>query len=646
MIIGTAGHVDHGKTLLVRAITGVDTDRLPEEKARGMSIELGYAYQPLPDGGVLGFIDVPGHERFIRTMLAGAAGIDFSLLVVAADDGVMPQTREHLAILDLLGVARGAVALTKIDRVDAQRLEGAQREVIAHLATTALRGAPLFPVSALTGEGIDALRAHLHAEAARSVPRAAHGGFRLAVDRSFTLPGTGTVVTGTVFSGAVRVGDDAIVTPSGRVVRVRGLHAQNQPAPVGRAGERCALNLAGVDKDAIARGDWIVAPELHRPTDRFDARIRLASGAVRGLAQGAAVHLHLGATHVVARIALLDRDRLEPADQALAQVVLDRPIGALYGDAFILRDAQARQTLGGGRVLDITAPARQRRSPERLRQLAALACDDPRERLARLLEEAEWGVDLVALGGSWNQPLIEAHLREGDRLIVSGAQRVAIAASRWATLRERLLDGLAQYHARCPDEPGPDASRLRRMIVPKLPAPAFSRLVEALESEGLLARTGAWLHLPEHRIRLSPQETAVASRLRDLLRVKPYDPPWVRDLARATGQDEAFVRVLMKKLARQGEAYQIVRDLYFDGGAVAALLTEAAAAAEDGVIRAAAFRDRIGIGRKRSIQILEFFDRIGYTRRVGDVHVLRGDLPDGGPAGKPPSAACACPACQ
>lgn len=318
------------------ALTGVDTDRLAAEKLRGISIELGYAYQPLPDGDVLGFVDVPGHERFIHTMLAGASGIDFALLVVAADDGVMPQTLEHLYILDLLGIERGAVALTKIDRVDAARIAEVERDLQRLLAETTFAGMPVFPVSATDGQGIDLIRHHLH-QAAQSMPQAnGEGGFRLAVDRRFTLKGAGTIVTGTVFAGRVEVGNELVVTPSGKPVRLRSLHVMNHPAQAGQAGQRCALNLAGVGKDEIARGNWIVVPRLHAPTARFDVRLTLLPQAPAPLTHWAPVHLHLGAAHVMARVALLEGDRLVPGASALAQLVTDRPLGALHGDRFIL----------------------------------------------------------------------------------------------------------------------------------------------------------------------------------------------------------------------------------------------------------------------------------------------------------------------
>src|SRR2546428_749680 len=373
MIIGTAGHIDHGKTALIKALTGMDADRLPEEKARGITIDLGYAVYPLPHGAVLGFIDVPGHERFVHNMLAGATGIDFVLLVVAADDGVMPQTREHLEIIDLLGVKGGAVALTKIDRVEPARVASARAEVEALLRGTALAGSPVIALSSMTGDGVPALRAHLEAMAASPPPAgAADGCFRLAVDRCFTISGSGTVVTGTVFSGSVAVGDHLLVSPSGWEVRVRSIHAQNRAAERGVAGQRCALSLVGVEKKDIARGDWVLESAAHAPTARFDASLTLPPSAARALRHWTPVHVHLGAAEVMGRVSLLQATGIEPGGSGRAQIVLDRPIGALHGDRFILRDQSAQQTLAGGIVLDPFAPARKVRTPARLAVLAAL----------------------------------------------------------------------------------------------------------------------------------------------------------------------------------------------------------------------------------------------------------------------------------
>ncbi len=622
MIIGTAGHIDHGKTTLVHALTGVDTDRLVAEKARGISIELGYAYQSLASGGVLGFVDVPGHERFIHTMLAGAVGIDFALLVVAADDGVMPQTREHLNILHLLGIERGAVALTKIDRVESGRLAEVECDLHRLLADTVLADMPVFPVAAPDGQGIDALRTHLHGAAQAMPSVTAEGGFRLAVDRSFTLKGAGTIVTGTVFSGSVEVGDDLMVTPSGRPVRLRSLHVMNRPAQWGQAGQRCALNLHGVGKDEIARGDWIVASNLHAPTARFDVRLTLSPQATAAVTHWAPIHLHLGAAHVMARVALLEGESLAPGDSMLAQLVTDRPLGALHGDRFIVRDADARHTLGGGRVLDPNAPARKRKTSQRLVELAALSLPDTTQRLRQLLTLR--GLDLDRLAILWNCKDPAAHLPRDSALVRAGHATWAFSAAHWASLQDKLRADFTVFHERFPDELGPDATRARRMFMPVLPAAVFVALVDALLAAGILQRSGPWLHLPTHSIALTREEDALYQRIHPWLAEAAFDPPWVRDLARRAGHDETSMRRLLQKLARQGTLYQVVRDLFYLPESVvqlAGLVQELEHMA--GATCAAEFRDRSGLSRKRAVQVLEFFDRVGYTRRVRDAHRLR-----------------------
>jgi len=379
MIVGTAGHIDHGKTALVKALTGVDGDRLKEEKARGMTIDLGFAYLSTEAGPVLGFIDVPGHERFVHTMLAGASGIDFALLVVAADDGIKPQTLEHLAILDLLGIARGVVVVTKTDTVLPERLAVVMDTIRAAVAGTVLESADILPVSAVTGQGLDKLRACLFAEAAVTVVGTHDGRFRLAVDRVFTLSGVGVVVTGTALSGSVHVGDREVVSPSGLRARVRSLHTQNRPAEIGQAGDRCALSLAGqgISKEAIRRGDMIVAPELHAPTERIDATLRLLPTVPKPVGQWFPVRLHHAAAEVGARIVLLGDDPIEPGKSADVQLVLDRPIAAALPDRYVIRDVSARHTLGGGRFIDLRPPGRRRRTTERRAQRAAMTITEP-----------------------------------------------------------------------------------------------------------------------------------------------------------------------------------------------------------------------------------------------------------------------------
>jgi len=639
MIIGTAGHIDHGKTTLVRALTGVDTDRLKEEKERGISIELGYAYTPVDHGerdpvsgdaataddDILGFIDVPGHERLIHTMVAGACGIDFALLVVAADDGVMPQTREHLAILELLGVSRGAVALTKMDRVDDARLQSVGAEIAAVLAPTRLNGAPIFPLNARApgDPGTESLRCHLHEAAAGLPARRDQRLFRLAVDRVFSLSGHGTIVTGTVFAGQIQTGDTVTIMPSGTEVRVRGIHAQNRPVDIGRAGQRCALNLAGVETSAISRGDWLADPCVFIPTTHVDVRLQLLTPDGASLLKPwAPLHVHLGTGHHVAHVVPLEMD----ATSARVQMVFESPICTTTGDRFIVRDAQAMRTVGGGVVLDPFAPPRRRRSAERLRWLDALEKLVAGEGLASLLHAAPRGVkmsDLVRLTGL---PPEHISLPASTLTIDAGHERFLLDPTHWAALRDRAVAALVNFHAQVPEEPGPDIGRLRRIAVPELPAPLWPALVDTLVQDGLVVRSGPWLHLPEHVVALSPEDEELAQKLQPLIATGRFDPPWVRDLAAVSHEPEERVRAVLRKSVIQGSLYQVVRDLFYDReciGELAAIITKIAG--EHGGVEAARYRDALEIGRKRAIQILEFFDRVGYTRRVKNTHVLRQD---------------------
>jgi len=629
MIIGTAGHIDHGKTTLVRALTGVDTDRLKEEKARGISIELGYAYTPLAGGDVLGIIDVPGHERLVHTMVSGACGIDFALLVVAADDGVMPQTREHIAILELLGVSLGAVALTKTDRVDSHRLHEVQAEIAAALASTALSGAPIFGLNATAANdpGTELLRHHLHETAAQFPVRHDRRLFRLAVDRVFSLSGHGTVVTGTVFSGQIGTGDTVAVMPSGTQVRVRSIHAQNRATDSGRAGQRCALNLAGIETSAIARGDWLADPRAFVPTQRIDVRLKLLAGeGSRRLTSWSPLHVHLGTGHHVAHVVPLESNDLPPGESARVQLVFDKPVCATPGDRFIVRDAQATHTVGGGVVLDPAAPSRKRRSAERLRWLDALERLVAGEGVGHLLRNAPHGVKMSALARVMGLPPEEVLLPVDTVTIDSGQERFALHSAHWLALRDRAIAALLQFHAQVPDEPGPDIGRLRRIALPDLPDALWRALIAALVHERLVIRSGPWLHLPEHTVALSDDDQALARKLQPLISTGKFDPPWVRDLAAVSHEPEERVREVLRKSVTQGTVFQVVRDLFYDRdsvGELAAIITRLAQ--QHGTIDAARYRDELGLGRKRTVQILEFFDRVGYTRRVRDSHVLRQD---------------------
>lgn len=615
MIVGTAGHIDHGKTALVKALTGVDADRLKEEKARGITIDLGYAYSDLGDGRQLGFVDVPGHERFVHNMLAGATGIDAALLVVSAAEGIKPQTVEHLQIVDLLGLDRGIVALTKSDLADDDQILDRMAEVETLLSTTSLAGAEIVPVSALTGQGVDELKAKLLALGESG--KGATGFARLAVDRCFVLSGTGVVVTGTIHAGEIKVDDRLVLTPSGLEARVRSLHAQNRPAEIGRAGERCALNLAGsrLSKDSVRRGDWVVSPELHAPTDRIDVRLKLLASEGQPLKHWSPVHVHLGAAHVMGRVALIEDDRLAPGASGLAQLVLDEKLGVLAGDRIILRDPSATRTLAGAATIDPFGPPRNRRSVRRRAELAALDSADV-DVLPKLLRLESGFVEMGRFGQSRN-------LRPGE---VEGLLRAAGGESlegfgflgeTLAAARLDIVDTLKAFHAAKPDAPGLQPERLRVTLKKRWPIPVFRILLDREVRAKKVTVDGPFLRIPGHSLTLGPKDEALWNKVAAELRRERFKPPRVRDFAQAYSVPEPDMRRLLQRMARIGRVVEVAPDQYFLRPVVAEMIAIAHAFGHD--FTAAEFRDKLDNGRKVAILILEFFDRHGVTVRRGDL---------------------------
>ena len=633
MIIATSGHIDHGKTVLVKALTGVDTDRLPEEKNRGISIDLGYAYQPLeadPDTAreaeVLGFIDVPGHERFVRNMLAGVTGIDYALLVVAADDGPMPQTEEHLAILDLLGISQGAVVITKTDRVEPERVDEVEELLEILLDGTFLAGAPGFRAAALTGAGIPEIRAHLADIARQMAGRAVDGLFRLAIDRRFIVPGSGLVVTGTVFSGRVAKDDQLVLSPAGTRVRVRGLHAQNRESDTGMVGQRCALNIAatGLDKDQVHRGDWLVAEALHAPTSRIDARIRLLRGEKKPLRHWTPVHLHVGATDLTARVAVLGARQIEPGQSALVQLVLDTPTNVLRDDRLILRDQSALRTVAGGRVLDPFAPARGRAREARLATLADLEIDDPGHALAALLNRAPDGVDLTRFTLARNLgPEASAKLWNRAEMVCigRGASARGIAISRWQALEDQMLTALADWHREKPGELGPGENALRLKLDPRPTRPLFAELIAKLSAAGKIATANMQISLRDHVPGMPGADRKMWDRVRGVLEEGGARPPSVHEIAEDLDLKVAALTGLLRRAAAIGFVAQVAKNRFMmrDELLNLAEMAEAVAAeSEGGSFTAAEYRNASGIGRNLTIELLETFDRAGLTKRSGN----------------------------
>ncbi|WP_213190842.1 selenocysteine-specific translation elongation factor [Citrobacter freundii] len=609
MIIATAGHVDHGKTTLLQAITGVNADRLPEEKKRGMTIDLGYAYWPQPDGRILGFIDVPGHEKFLSNMLAGVGGIDHALLVVACDDGVMAQTREHLQILQLTGNPQITVALTKADRVDEARIEEVRAEIQAALGNYGFAESVLFVTAASEGRGIEELREHLLQLTSREHAR--DHSFRLAIDRAFTVKGAGLVVTGTALSGEVNVGDTLWLTGVNKPMRVRSLHAQNQATDRAQAGQRIALNIAGdAQKEELNRGDWLLADA---PPEAF-TRVIVSLEHAAPLMQWQPLHIHHAASHVTGRISLLEG--------TLAELVFDTPLWLADNDRLVLRDISARTTLAGARVVTLNPPRRGKRKPEYLQWLSALEnAQSDGDALALHLTRGAVNIPDFAwarqLNGNGMRPLIEQHgfIQAGYSLLD------ATVAARW---QRKILDTLATYHDQHRDEPGPGRERLSRMALPMEDEALVLLLIEKMRESGVIHSHHGWLHLPDHKAGFSDEQQAIWQKAEPLFGDEPW---WVRDLAKQTGTDEQMMRVVLRQAAQQGIITAIVKDRYYRNDRIVAFANMIRELDQErGSTCAADFRDRLNIGRKLAIQILEYFDRIGFTRRRGNDHLLRDAL--------------------
>ena len=632
MIVATAGHIDHGKTTLVRTLTGIDTDRLPEERARGISIDLGFAHGDLGGKTPVSFVDVPGHERFIRNMLAGVCGIDASMLVVAADDGLMPQTLEHLNILDLLDVRRGAAVLTKIDLVDPDRVAAVKAELTQALLPTSLAEAPVFEVSATAGKGLDALREWLRSVAnARPRQEADARHFRLAVDRAFTLAGWGTVVTGTVHSGRVGVGEVVTISPLGLEVRVRGVQVHGCAVPHASTGQRCALNLHGASLDQVARGDWILHPTVHAPTSRMDARLRVLTSESEPLAHWTPVHLHLGTRDVPGRVAISGESHLAPGESGYVQIVVQDAVCALHGDRFVVRDQSARRTIGGGVILDPFPPARKRRADLRLAELGVLERRSPAQILSGLLDLRESGVELQTLSCALNlSPEQSAAMRHEVNPVVIGTYRqVAVSRASADLLTTRILGALREFHRLNPQVVAMPVDALREAAQSSLPAAAFQYFVRELANRQFIVLTHDTVRLKEHESTANADDEQLWTRVRRRLTRAGVKVPLVPDLATQLQVSEQVLRDFLHRKSRTGEVLRIGGDRFCLREVLAQLAATAAELSrslETGCFSAGQFRDAIGTGRGLAIHYLEFFDALGITRRSGDLRCVRKDF--------------------
>ena len=630
-IIGTAGHIDHGKTALIKALTGHETDRLQEEQERGISIELGFAYLDLPNGERAGIIDVPGHERFIRNMLAGAHGIDLVLFTVAADDGVMPQSEEHLDFLHLLGVQNGIFVITKADLVDADRLADVHEEIEILTLDTTLEGAPIIPVSSITGQGLDTLRDTIATRLSDYERPSLAGYFRLPVDRAFVMKGHGIVVTGTAIAGSIQGGDTVRLLPSGEETRIRSVQVHGESVSEASWGQRVALNLAGLEKSAIARGHVVCHPKVTRTTQRFDAWVEIRPGAKREVENHERVRVHVGTAEVIGKIILLNgQDVLAPRSATFCQIVLDESVVALRGDRFILRNQTAQGTLGGGEVLNPFA-TRHRRSKGGMQERLALlrtsdlgqACRayiEVQPQFAAPLEEIYQGVN------AQEHEVAAVLVQDPDVLPLPNAQHPEAYSviTKWQRLTTEVSRILANFHQRTPLAQGMEMESVRSQLSFAFSPKLFRAVADKLAAEGIVVRAESSLRLPSHTVTLSEDEQATASRLQQVLDAGGLTPPEMKDIEATLGLPRKQLADLLAILESQRKVVKVTTDLYIGMPSLEEARTALIAQlTSQGEISAAIFRDVLGISRKTAIPLLEYFDRIGLTLRVGDVRKLR-----------------------
>jgi len=631
LILGTAGHIDHGKTSLVKALTGIDTDRLKEEKARGITIELGFAHLELPDGTCFGIVDVPGHERFVRAMVAGVGGMDLVMLVIAADEGIMPQTREHLDILRLLGVKNGLVALTKSDLVEREWLDLVTEEVRDFVAGSFLEGAPICPVSSRSGAGLDQLRAELARLANGVDEKRREGSFRLPVDRLFTVAGFGTVVTGTLLSGEIRVNDELELLPSGRVGRVRGIQAHGAKTEIGRAGQRLAVNLQGIDLDQARRGDVVVPRGVFRPTRAVDVRLDYLASAPRPLKHRATLRLHSATYEVSAQVILLDRDALQPGESAYVQLRLKEAALLLSGDSYILRMSAPAITVGGGVVLDPFPPRRRRRSSEALELLEAFGREEIGRTIALIIAQSLLSgisFDDILLRSGCPRKVAEAALAallsSGEALQLTREPRLFLAKDAFESLKKGLLNELAAFLDANPLKEGMGKEELKTRLPKRSDPRFFTPLLSALEREGSVVPDREIVKLGGKVVRKNTALDDLSGKIARFLREGGSEPPTVREIMEQFSCDEKCVRDNLALLARNGEVARISSDLFYSSTALDGLREKLLThLREKGEITPPEYRELTGLSRKFLIPLLEYFDSEKLTIRVGDKRLAR-----------------------
>ncbi len=629
-IIGTAGHIDHGKTSLIKALTGADTDRLKEEKERGISIDLGFAHLPLPDGGEAGIVDVPGHERFIRNMLAGAHGIDLVLFTVAADDGVMPQTEEHLDIVHLLGVRTALFVITKVDLVSEARVREVEEEIEILTFETALEGSPVVHFSAVSGQGLEAVRGGIHGLLERIDRPAPSGFFRLPVDRVFVLQGHGVIVTGTALAGEVRTGDHVHAVPGGQKFRVRSIQVHGQSVEAAGWGQRVALNLTGQERGALERGHMICHEELTLASARFDAHLEVRPAAAKGIKNHQRVRIHLGTAERMGKLVFLgDVEKVEPKETVYCQVLLTEPLLVMRGDHFIVRDETAQKTLGGGEVVDPRARRHRRREEDVEQRLHTLHQGDTPDMIRSFLEgDASLATGLDAIGQFLNlkrdETRVSLERTEGLRAFDSERERVYTTEEKWNRFRERLRAALEEFHRGHPLAPGMDLEEVRARLAGGVSARLFRDLADLLAGEGVCVREGNHLRLPGHRVEMGAREKSLSVEIAAALGRNPLAPPYLKEMEKALGVERPKLNEVIRLMERQGEVVRVTTELYYLKDSIDRIKADLYSYFETHEeMSAATFRDILQSSRKYTIPVLEHFDRTGVTMRVGDVRKLK-----------------------
>jgi len=621
VVVGTAGHIDHGKTALVRRLTGIDTDRLKEEKERGISIDLGFAHVALPSGRRIAIVDVPGHERFVKNMLAGATGVDLVLLVVAADEGVKPQTREHLAIVDILRVTRGVVALTKTDLVPPERIRSATAEVRELLKGTALSGMPIIPVSSTTGDGIPELLEALDRAASGTEGRAASGAARLPVDRVFSIEGIGTVVTGTLWSGAIRPGDALVLLPSDRAVRARQVEVHDQAVDAALAGNRTAVAIHGVSRDEVARGEWLLTPGRFHVTRMLDVRLDHIGAAESPLPDRARVRVHLGASETLARVVLYESDTLAPGASAFAQLRLEGAVVAVPGDRLVLRSYSPSVTIGGATVIDSNPARRSRLDREAKARLETLETGPLAARLLLLVGESGFQglrAEAAALRlGADPEDVIAAAATASD--LVRARDGRFLTLREWGKALDRVVGAVREYGAEHKLRHGIPKGELKSQLQRELDGPVFDEALETVLREGRLRASGDRVSLPEAGPSLTEEESRALERVEQRLGASGFQVPELKEVLKDLPPGVKPGEVV-RHLLEAGRAVKVTSDLLYPTNLWAEIETRVRAHfARRPALTMSEFKELLQVSRKYAVPILEQLDRSGLTRREGDV---------------------------